>query len=43
MIQEGMPGNEDTWEVLSYLSGMGFWLILAIILIVVVLYKKFRK
>lgn len=35
--------EEDVWEVLSYLSGMGFWLILAIILIGVFLYKKFRK
>ena len=35
--------EEDTWEFLSFLSGMGFWLILALVLIVVVLYKKFKK
>jgi hypothetical protein len=35
--------GENTWEFLSFLSGMGFWLILAIILIAVVLYKKFKK
>tara|TARA_R100000789_G_C2888327_1_gene116673 strand:+ start:389 stop:520 length:132 start_codon:yes stop_codon:yes gene_type:complete len=43
MTQENMPGNEDTWEVLSFLSGMGLWLLLAIILVAVVLYKKFKK
>lgn len=35
--------GEDTWEFLSFLSGMGFWLILALVLIVVVLYKKFKN
>jgi hypothetical protein len=35
--------DQDTWEFFSFLSGMGFWLILAIILIGVVAYKKFRK
>jgi hypothetical protein len=35
--------EKDTWEFLSFLSGMGFWLILAVLLIVVVLYKKFKK
>jgi len=35
--------EQDTWEFLSFLSGMGFWILLAIILIVVVLYKKFRR
>jgi hypothetical protein len=35
--------GEDTWGFLSFLSGMGFWLILAVVLIVVVLYKKFKK
>ncbi|MFD2832125.1 hypothetical protein [Gramella sp. AN32] len=43
MTQENMPGNDDTWEILSFLSGMGFWLILALILIGVFVYKKFRK
>jgi len=35
--------DQDTWEFLSFLSGMGFWLILALILIGVFIYKKFRK
>ncbi len=35
--------ENDTWEFLSFLSGMGFWILLAIILIVVVLYKKSKK
>lgn len=35
--------DQDTWEVFSFLSGMGFWLLLALILIGVFLYKKFRK
>lgn len=35
--------DQDAWEVFSFLSGMGFWLILALILIGVFVYKKFRK
>jgi len=35
--------DQDIWEFLSFLSGMGFWLILALILIGVFVYKKFRK
>jgi len=35
--------GKDTWEFLSFLSGMGFWLILAVLLIGVVLFKKFKK
>lgn len=38
-----VPVNEDTFEILTFLSGMGFWLLLAIVLIAVVLYKKFKK
>lgn len=37
------PVNEDTFEILTFLSGMGFWLILAILLVGVVLYRKFKK
>ena len=37
------PINENTFEILTFLSGMGFWLLLAIVLITVVLYKKFKK
>ena len=35
--------DQDAWEVFSFLSGMGFWFILALILIGVFVYKKFRK
>ena len=35
--------DKDTWEFFSFLSGMGFWLILALILIGVFVYKRFRK
>jgi hypothetical protein len=35
--------NEETQGIFSFLSGMGMWLILAVGLIAVVLYKKFRK
>lgn len=43
MVQDDIPVNEDTYTIFRYLSGMGFWLILAIALIAVVLYKKFKK
>lgn len=46
----GTPGkkkqelmDQEIWEFFSFLSGMGFWLILALILIGVFVYKKFRK
>jgi len=42
-MQEDLPVNEETFDLLRFLSGYGFWLLLAIMLIVVVLYKKFRK
>jgi len=42
-MQKDLPVNEETFDLLSFLSGYGFWLLLAIMLIVVVLYKKFRK
>ncbi len=35
--------DQDAWEIFSFLSGMGFWLLLALILIGVFVYKKFRK
>jgi len=42
-MQEDLPVNEETFDLLRFLSGYGFWLLLAILLIVVVLYKKIRK
>lgn len=35
--------EQETWEFLSFLSGMGFWLLLALILIGVFIYKKVKK
>lgn len=43
MVQNDVPVSEETYTIFSFLSGMGFWLLLAVALIVVVLYKKFRK
>lgn len=43
MIQQEVPVDEETFKILRYLSGMGWWAILAVILIIVVLYKKFKK
>ena len=43
MIQEDVPVSEETFDILRFLSGYGFWLLIAILLIVVVLVKKFRK
>ena len=42
-MQSTLPENEETFEILSFLSGYGFWMILAIILVILVLYKMFRK
>ncbi len=35
--------DQDVWEFFSFMSGMGFWLILAIILIGVFAYRKLKK
>ncbi|CAM4104110.1 hypothetical protein [Gillisia limnaea] len=43
MTQNDVPVSEETYTILSFLSGMGLWLILALALIGVVLYKKFKK
>ncbi|WP_424492678.1 hypothetical protein [Salinimicrobium sp. GXAS 041] len=43
MQQDDVPVNEETFELLTFLSGYGFWLLLAIALIAVVFYKKFKK
>ncbi|WP_255702617.1 hypothetical protein [Antarcticibacterium sp. 1MA-6-2] len=42
-IQDDIPVSEDTYDVFRFLSGMGIWLILAVVLIAVFLYKKFKK
>lgn len=43
MVQNDIPVSEETYNIFSFLSGMGFWLILAVALVAVVAYKKFRK
>lgn len=42
-MQQYVPINEEAYGILTFLSGYGFWLLLAIALIAVVLYKKFKK
>lgn len=43
MTQNDVPVSEDTYEIFTFLSGMGLWLILALVLIGVFVYKKFKK
>ncbi len=43
MVQNDIPVSEETYEIFTFLSGMGLWLILAFILIGVFVYKKFKK
>lgn len=43
MVQNDIPGSEETYNIFSFLSGMGLWLILAVALIGVVLWKKLKK
>jgi len=43
MTQNEVPVSESTYDVFTFLSGMGFWILVAIALIAVVLYKKFKK
>ena len=40
MIQQDVPIDEEAYWVLTFLSNYGIWFILAVVLIVVVLYKK---
>ncbi|HSM64394.1 MAG TPA: hypothetical protein VK833_10690 [Gillisia sp.] len=43
MTQNEVPVSESTYDIFTFLSGMGFWILIAIALIGVVLYKKFKK
>ncbi|WP_010230212.1 hypothetical protein [Gillisia marina] len=43
MTQNDVPVSETTYDIFSFLSGMGFWILLALALIGVFLYKKFKK
>ncbi|MCY2686444.1 hypothetical protein [Salinimicrobium sp. TH3] len=42
-MQEDLPVNEETFDLLRFLSGYGWWLVIALLLIVVVFIKKTRK
>ncbi len=43
MTQNEVPVSETTYDIFSFLSGMGFWIPIALALIGVFLYKKFKK
>jgi len=43
MTENDVPVSEETYNILSFLSGMGFWILVAVALIVLVLYKKLKK
>ncbi|WP_262489274.1 hypothetical protein [Gillisia sp. CAL575] len=43
MTQNEVPVSETTYDVFSFLSGMGFWILIALALIGVFLYKKLKK
>ena len=42
-MQIDAPVSEESYDFFTFMSGMGFWLLLAVALIVLVLYKKFKK
>lgn len=42
-MQNEVPIDEETFDILRFLSGYGWWLLVAIALVAVVLYKKFGK
>ncbi|CAN5178029.1 hypothetical protein BH23BAC2_BH23BAC2_05080 [soil metagenome] len=43
MVQHEIPVNEETYTIATFLSGMGLWLLIALALIGVLIYKKFKK
>lgn len=43
MIQNDVPVSDEAFDIMRFLSGYGFWLLIAILLIVVVFIKKSRK
>jgi uncharacterized membrane protein YukC len=43
MMQHQVPVEEETYTIFRYLSGMGWWAILAVALIAVFIYYKFKK
>ena len=43
MTQNEVPVSETTYDIFTFLSGMGFWILVALALIGVFIYKKFKK
>lgn len=35
--------EQEDYGILSFLSGYGFWLLIALALVILVLYKRFKK
>lgn len=42
-MQTGGPLDEKTFDILRFLSGYGWWLLLAVALIILFIYKKIKK
>ncbi len=43
MTQNEVPVSEDAFDIFTFLSGMGLWIILALVLVGVVVYQKLKK
>lgn len=43
MIQNQVPVEEEPYTIFRYLSGMGWWAILAIAVIAVFIYYRYKK
>ncbi len=43
MTQNDVPVSEEAFDIFTFLSGMGLWIILALALVGVVIYQKLKK
>lgn len=43
MTQNDVPISDEAFDIFTFLSGMGLWIILALALIGVVIYQKLKK
>lgn len=43
MMREDVPIDDQTFEVLRFLSGHGWWLLIAIALVFLFIYKKTKQ
>jgi len=43
MTQNEVPVSEEAFDIFTFLSGMGLWIILALALIGVFVYQKLKK